>query len=343
MLLILQILTIASVIVLTLLLYAAFGPKKRSIIFSKDERPEWNTFVKSKIGKWFTATNIVGTLTSLATAYLFFIGSSKLFGWVIFICGFALWGGSYITNFFTRKIVEIPHIKKLIEDSSNTFGVIASIFWQKGNDKAIKNSRIVKYISILNIVGVIWLEFSLFTDILSYVFGVDNLYFKSIIVLITAFIIIYFTIKYGLRGFVFADFFHSPLILVSALILLIGSVIFISQSGVSLTSTDIFVPILGVKECLLFSLHVIFLNSFLVFVTEGHWLRLWVFNDNEIKVQSKSILSTAIIWALLSIIGLLTFSQINNVGTLAVSNLIVKLGDISYIFPIAVAIRSISD
>ncbi|MDA3943106.1 MAG: hypothetical protein PF694_06155 [Bacteroidetes bacterium] len=332
---ILQILTIVLVIILTLLLYAALGPKQKSIVFSKTERPEWNKFVNSSLGKWFTMANVIGTLTSLATAYLFFIGSSKLFGWVIFICGFALWGGSYVTNYFTRKIIRIPHIKSLIEDSSNTFGVIASIFWQKGNKNSIHNAKIIKYISILNIIGVIWLEFSLFSDILSYVFKVDNIYVKTAIVLLSAFTIIYFTIKYGLRGFVFADFFHSPLILLSVIVLLIGSVIFIFNSGIVIEPSIILKPILGIKEIFLFSMHVIFLNAFLVFVTEGHWLRLWVFNDNETKVQTKSIVSTAIIWALLSAIGLLTFSQINSVGTEAVSSLILKLGDISYLFPIA--------
>lgn len=332
---ILQILTIALVIILTLFLYAALGPKQKSIIFSKTERPEWNNFVNSSIGKWFTMANVIGTLTSLATAYLFFLGSSKLFGWVIFVCGFALWIGSYVTNYFTRKIVKIPHIKSLIEDSSNTFGVIASIFWQKGNKKSILNAKIIKYISILNIIGVIWLEFSLFSDILSFVFKIDDIYVKTAIVLLSAFIIVYFTIKYGLRGFVFADFFHSPLILLSVVVLLIGAVIFIFNTGVVIEPSTLFKPILGIKELVLFSLHVIFLNAFLVFVTEGHWLRLWVFNDNEIKVQTKSIISTAIIWALLSAIGLITFSQINSVGTEAVSTLILKLGDISYLFPIA--------
>lgn len=331
----LQITTILTVIILTLLLYSAFGPKKRSIIFSKEERPGWDKFVDSKIGKWFTTTNIIGTLTSLATAYLFFIGSSKLFGWVIFISGFALWGGSYITNYFTKRIIKIPHIEELINKSSNTFGVIASLFYQKGNIKSIKNSHIVKYISLLNIIGVIWLEFSLFSDILSYVFHFQSIYIKALVVLITAFVIIFFTIKYGLRGFVFADFFHGPLILISIIVLLVGSVIFITNSGAVGNINNIFTPILGVKETILFAGHVLFLNSFLVFVTEGHWLRLWVFNKNEITVQSKSILSTAIIWALLSIIGLLTFSQINDVGTVAVSSLILKLSDISYIFPIA--------
>lgn len=335
MLEILQIATILTVIILTLLLYSAFGPKQRSIIFSKEERPDWNNFVGSKIGKWFTATNIVGTLTSLATAYLFFIGSSKLFGWVIFICGLALFGGSYVTNYFTKKIIKIPHIEKLINESSNTFGVIASLFHQEGNDRAIRNSSIVKYISLLNIIGVIWLEFSLFSDILSYVFQFQSIYLKTLVVFAAAFVIIFFTIRYGLRGFVFADFFHSPLILISVIVLLIGSVIFIANSGAISTSTNIFTPLLGIKETILFAAHVMFLNAFLVFVTEGHWLRLWVFSNNEITVQKKSIFSTAVIWALLSIIGLLTFSQINDVGTVAVSTLILKLGDISYIFPLA--------
>jgi hypothetical protein len=51
---ILQILTIVLVIILTLLLYAALGPKQKSIVFSKTERPEWNKFVNSSIGKLFT-------------------------------------------------------------------------------------------------------------------------------------------------------------------------------------------------------------------------------------------------------------------------------------------------
>ena len=40
----------------------------------------------------------------------------------------------------------------------------------------------------------------------------------------------YFTFKYGLRGFVFADLFQSPLIVFGTLALLVGSVVVIGNA-----------------------------------------------------------------------------------------------------------------
>lgn len=330
---ILQIICIAAVFIITIIAYSSFGPKNKSLIFSKNERPDWNNFIQSRLGKWFTLTNIVGTLTSLATVYLFFIGSAKIFGGAIFICSIALIIGAPITNMITKSILKREEFQHLLIESPNTFGVIAKLFWVKEDKKAINVARLVKLISMLNIIGVIWLEFALFSDIFSQVIGIDNLITKAIIVLLTAWLVVYFTVKYGLRGFVFADFFQSPLILLSVIVLLIGSAILFFNSNMHLSDAKFFSPMVSTGQCILFGLHVLFLNTFLVLVTEGHWLRLWIFGKNEIKYQSISIGATTVLWILLSLVGIFTYPLVEAVGNDAIPKLLTILGNYSILFP----------
>jgi len=141
----------------------------------------------------------------------------------------------------------------------------------------------------------------------------------------------------GLRGFVFADLFHTPLILVGTLILFGGAVtLFVTQAGNLASPVDFFRPILPTSQCVTFAFHVLFLNSFLVLVSEAHWLRMWIFGDNETTQQKPSLRWLAILWGLLILTGFLT-SDITHqkVGEDAIAGLLSNLMAVSWIFPIA--------
>lgn len=329
-----QILTILGMFFVTYIAFLSFGKPKTNLLFTKEEKEQWDKSTQSGwLGKWFTATNIVGTLTSLATAYLFFIGNSKLFGWVIFMCSLTIWFGSYITNFFTKKILSDTYIKELLGSKDQAGGVIATLFWRPENKNAQNTALIVKWISILNIAAIIWLEFALFSDIAGKLFSLSEIYYKLGIIFICSFVVVYFTVKYGLRGNVFADSFQSPIIAISALSLIVGSIILFSTQNITINTKEFFTPLLSYKDCGIFALHVIFLNIFLVLVTEGHWLRIWIFGNKETQMQVKSLMATAIIWLILSLVGFYAFAYSGSqIGENAIVSLVQGLSNLSPLF-----------
>jgi hypothetical protein len=131
MLIFLQLLTVAAIIAGTFLIFKSLGPQPGNLLYTKAEKEKWDAEIGAGMATWFTRTNIVGTLTSLATAYLFFIGSSKLFGWWIFLCGVSMFIGAYVTNYFTVKIWRSAHVQNLLKQNDQTGGVIASLFWRQ--------------------------------------------------------------------------------------------------------------------------------------------------------------------------------------------------------------------
>jgi len=264
MFILIQILAILGMFFMTYIAFLSFGAPKKNLLFTKADKEDWDKSINTGIGKWFTVTNVVGTLTSLATAYLFFIGNSKPFGWVIFMCAITIWLGSFVTNYFSKKILSNDYLQKLIESKEQIVGVIATLFWRPNNPVAQRTSWIVRSLSILNIVSVIWLEFALFSDIAGRLFSIGELQYRVVVIFVCSFAVLYFTVKYGLRGFVFADIFQSPIIAISALSLVIGSIILFTQHPIQITPTEFLHPLLPSNQCLLFALHVTFLNSFFV-------------------------------------------------------------------------------
>lgn len=327
-----QILTMVVMVLLTYILFQSFGPRRDSLLYTRQEKEEWDQIVAQRLGNWITLTNIVGTLTSLATAYLFFMGNSKVFGAWIFLCCITIWGGSFVTNKFTKRILEKPYVKNLMESSEQVSGVVASIFW-RNEDSAKNTSKIVKYVSLFNIGAVIWLEFALFADIGGKLLGFDSITARIVLLLVGSLTVFYFTLRYGLRGFVFADLFQSPMLLIGVSAFIIGCVIAILQLDIPVPPLNqLLTPELPILDCVLFAFHVTALNLVLVLVTETHWLRMWIFKEKEIKLQVRSVGTTAVVWLLLIIAGFMTFIISTKIGEEAIVDTILKLNGISVVF-----------
>jgi len=332
---IIQLITVLGVVLATFAIYSAIGKKKSPFIYSSEEKLEWDKFITKDIGSWFTITSIIGTLTTMATVFVFFIGNTSLFGWVIFVCVFSIMFSFLVTNKFTKKIVSLDYFKKRQKDNNNNSAVIASIFW--ANDKDSKrSSNIIKNISLINIAAIIWLEFSIFSDISGKLIANGNIYFSCLILFLITFLISMFTLKYGLRGFVVGDLLHSPLIIIGAIILLIGGVMLITNNEVPHNWANIKIaltPKLDWKTSAAFILATIFLNLFIVLVSEAHWLRVWIFGEKETKLQPKAQIGTAIIWFFIILIGIIVgLLGINGIGKDGVVELIEKLTTISPLF-----------
>jgi len=326
-----QLFTIVGMVFLTYVMFQAFGAPRKTLLYTKKEKQEWDVLITKPIGSWFTITNIVGSLTSLATCYIFFIGSSQFFGWAIFACSATILFSARITNFFTRHVLEQEYYAKLLDSHEQTGGVIASVFW-RDNDRAAQLTAIsAKWVSLVNIASIIWLEFAFFGNVAGDLIQRPDLITKSVLVIFCCFTVTYFTLRFGLRGIVFADAFQSPILAFAGVILVIGSVILFAQSPLQIGT--MLKPMLPGKQVFLFLVQLTFLNLFINLVTESHWLRLWVFREKEITRQESGVKWTAALWALLAVLGFFAYSLSGGkTGMEAVGGFLSRLGGVSILF-----------
>ena len=327
---------VGSIVVMLILSYVgllAFGPARTMLLYTREEKDKWDSMVRTRLGSWLTITNLIGTLTSFATVFVFFLGNTKIFGVWIFVCPISIWLSAWATNTISRDIIKQPRISQLLASEDQTGGVIASILW---NDdvKSRRVSWLVKAISLVSIFSIIWLEFSLFADIGGRLLGVSSLTNATLLVFISCISIFYFVLKFGLRGFVFSDIFQTPIIALGILALIIGCVIALT-TGNRGQELDIPLgrPILDPISIFLFCAHVLFLNTFFVVVNESHWLRMWIFRDKEIGLQWKGTLMTAVVWIALIVLGFLgILLTAGAIGNDAIFYLMSSLYDVSPLF-----------
>jgi hypothetical protein len=214
--------------------------------------------------------------------------------------------------------------------------VIATLFWSDTPGVSQNAARLVRFISLLNIFAIIWLEFSLLADVGGALLGLETVSGKTAILVLCSFTVIFFTLKYGLRGFVFADIFQTPLILLGIALLLGGSVWLGIRDGVENMSVVNFIrPQLGMEACLCFVFNVICLNIFQVATTETHWLRAWIFQEKETNLQVRGTAAIAVMWALLIVIGFFAFRFTGKTGEPSIIDFLGKLGGLSPVFLMA--------
>jgi len=333
MLYVLQVASMLVVLASTFLIFKSFGPRREFLLYTAEEKKEWDKAIGGDVGAWLTISNIFGTLMSVATVYVFFMGSAKLFGGFSLACVVSILFGAFVTNVVTKKICKNKKVCDLLESGGRAGGVIASIFW-RDDQSSRKLSGIVKYISIANILGVIWLDFTVFTDISSAILNINNVLLQCAVLFAVCYVIFYFVIRYGLRGFVFADLFQSPLVGLASVAMVLGVVLlFVLGESVDFSVQKMLSPYLSLEQCGIFVAHVILVNSMLVVVTEPHWLRVWLFGQRETQLQFKSTAITAFVWLLLIIVGLFAAFVIpNKHGEVLIVSFLGMLSDVSYVF-----------
>ena|SRR5436190_5449603 len=327
-----QLITILSVLGLTYVFFRAFGPQREKLLVSHAEKLAWDQQLKGKLGGWVTVSSIVGTITSFAST-LFFLGATKFFGWWSMACTITIFLGAYVTNWFTERIISLPHLKKIFASNEQSAGVIATLFWSDDKDGK-KLSLVVKYLSMFCIAAVIWLEFDLMTQFASYLLGVEGKAMRVGIIFISALSVVYFTLKYGIRGFVFADLLHSPLIVIGAIGLLIGAVLLYSKLNAQAAGTfwSLGSPMLSWQHCVMFACHVTVINFLQILTTEPHWMRMWVLKDKVIPLQAKSMGVTAVLWLVMLFHGFLAFVLTQKVGDAAIVQSVNMMSIVNPIF-----------
>jgi hypothetical protein len=325
-------LAVLTVFGLTLAFFSLVGSRTPGLLFNKKSAQEWQRTLQGSVGTYLTATSIFGTLTSLATVYVFFIGSSKLFGWWLLACCFSLVLGGWVSNALTRRIIAIPRARQVLSNEYQDGAVLASLFWgETAQSKTVVH--LIKAISLIGMAGTVWLEFAVFGDVSGHLLGFGPPG-KSLLVGLTAAAVFMFTFRYGLRGFVVADLLHSALIAAAVLMLIAGTAwLFLAASaddGAALLILG--TPIADTKTCLIVVCNVFVVNAFWVVVSESHWLRMWLFEQKELRVQLPAQFATAAVWFLLIVTGWFANALTGSIGDDAIKGMLTLLSDEAYIF-----------
>jgi hypothetical protein len=330
MLFFLQTVSILSVFLATFIVFQSVGVRRGTLFYTREQKKEFEGVLAGYFGSYATVANILGTLTSLATVYVFFLGTSKVFGYFIFVCAIVLWFSHRITNTVTKLILEnVPRVSELYKRSDQISAVIASLVWSN-TAKGRLSAKIVKAISLSSISAILWLEFSIFADVSGTLLGLDDLVTRALIFFLCAFAILFFIFRYGLRGFVFADVFQAPLIVLGSALLLIGILLVIFESNIHSQNIWIYLrPVITLPEGLMFVFHVIILNLFAIVISEGHWLRVWIFGQREMTMQPLAVKSTSMTILILIIIGLLAAAFTQRVGNEGVADLLLKIQEVT--------------
>jgi hypothetical protein len=212
MLVVLQALSVLGMVAATFYVYQAFGPRRASLLYTREEKEDWDRLVQGGISNWLTGANIFSTVTSLATVYIFFIGNTRSFGWWILVSVLTIWLGGFVTNYVTRRLLLQPRVVGLLQNLNQSGALLPAIFREMG---ASANAAIAaKAISIASIAAILWLEFSVFTDLSMGIAGITGRLSAGIILFVCAFAVILFVLRYGLRGYILADLFHSPIVVI---------------------------------------------------------------------------------------------------------------------------------
>jgi hypothetical protein len=328
MLEILQILTISGMIGATFLVYQALGPRRRTFTYAREEKEAWDRFASGALGDWLTSCNIFASITSLATVYIFFIGNTRKFGWWILFPIITIWAGAFVTNYITRQLIARPSVAAKLAAGKESAGVMLTLFLD-GAKSGLRAAAIVRSVTIINILAILWMEFSVFADLSSQMIWSGSVFGGAILIFLCSFAIIYFTVRYGLRGFVFADLFQCPLMATASLSLLIGTILVLgarlyeytnNQSLINALFAQFAAPEVSWVDGVFFALSCVFLNSFFILVTQPHWLRVWMFGEKEIRLQVRSLSMTCAVWLLLILVGSLAAVMLSDTATGAETN-----------------------
>lgn len=275
-------------------------------------------------------TSIAGTLTSFGTVFLFYLSNTYHFGLLIIAVPASLLLSPAVTNYFTRRI-KLRNERWSTLSENKSAAVLPSLAWSN-TSRGHSVSSIIKYVSLLNIFGVIWLEFSLFADFFSQLVGA-NIFISMAFLFVISFLIIWFTFSYGIRGFIFADVVQTPLIFIGSLFILFGITLYINNTQTEFGYHNLSLsPEVPKYVWIIFLAHVFILNPFFQLVSEPHWLRLWTFKEIEISQQFAGVLVTVILAAPLILAGALGSHAVSDGATFSVAKILQILAEQGFIY-----------
>lgn len=329
-----QALTICAVVVLTYVFLQMLGPRPASLFIPLQEREKWSALLDSRLGRLLYIANLTATLTSLATVFIFFIGSSALFGHFIYVSIASVILGAFITVRLTAALASSEQFKNRLQGQGVSTLAIASLFWAD-SDAGRRTSSIARLITLVSIGCILWLEFATFSALAGALFDLKSAHSQALLMFFSVLFIFDFTLRNGLRGFIFTDLLHAPLILIGSFGVLYGAILLLSKSGAVPLNLLVEAPRLPLPETLVFVVATIFLNSFILLTGEPHWIRVWAMGSQVRKSTLAASSMMAMMWLLLIAVGLMISSRYASVGEATVVELVKDLGGLHPIFYVA--------
>jgi hypothetical protein len=321
--------SIATVVVLTYLVLQILGPRPQRILLSAQERIQYTKTIAGRFGAFVYIANVVGGITSLATVYVFFIGTTQLFGYFIFVCILSMLAAGYVTAKMTDALLANPTFKGRLDVSTPTAAAVTSLFWVERNTSV---SKLIKLLTQTSLLAILWLEFATLTKLSVGLFGLHSVALQAFVMFAAVLFMFDFIVRNGLRGFLFADLLEFPLILIGICGLLIGIGVLAQGSAGFGASLLLASPKFPISWCIIFVAATLFLNSFLLLTSEAHWLRVWTMRDQVQTKTPASTATTAVVWLLLVAVGLVIPIMTSKVGLDAVIDIVKKLGNSSVLF-----------
>lgn len=318
--------------------FVSLGSRTGGLLPTRVDRDAWLASQNPEVVKLQNVAAIAGTLTSFGTVFIFYLGYSKTYGIFVLATLLALYLSHYVTNWVTRRILSQDHLRIRSTEADQAGAAIARMFWSTESvDQHI--TRIVQVISLMSVLGIVWLEFSLLTKYL-WLITLQTLPVALGFMFLLSFGVVWFTLRYGVRGFVFADLIQVPILGLSFIILCATTVWLWSHSTNTLSPwsiADLMQPVWwGQSERYslipLFVVHVFALNLFLPLVLETHWLRLWAFKETEITMQRAGLTATVLLAIPLIIAGTLVYYLSN--GTTGQGAVIIFVDSITRLSPV---------
>lgn len=331
--------SIATVVILTYMVLQVLGPRSERILLSVEERAYYTKNIVGRFGSFVYIANVVGGITSLATVYVFFIGTTQLFGTFIYVCIFSVLAAGYVTTRLTDALLAKQAFRERLAVNTPTAAAITSLFWSAENPSV---AMLIKYLTLVSLLAILWLEFATLTKLSIGLFGIHSIGTQALVMFVAVLFTFDFIVRNGLRGFLFADLLEFPLILIGVCGVLAGALYFALSSGVYDNLLLIPHPKFPIWWCLIFAVATLFLNAFLIVTSEAHWLRVWTMRDQVKANTSTSTATTAAIWLLLVIVGLVAPIISDKVGVDSVVDIVRKLGQTSVFFSVAFWIAAIA-
>jgi hypothetical protein len=304
--------------------FLALGPRHGGLLATAAERELWLSSQRLATARIQNAAAIIGTWTTFAAIFLFYLGQAKNYGFLIGFGAIALFFSYQITNRVTLQIIEQPEFRTRSMDADQAGAVIARLFWSDAaEDRHL--AALIKWISLASIVAVIWLGFAGLTNFLR-ALGYSAPVLLTFLFLVT-FSVFWFTTKYGIRGFVFADLVQAP-IMIAGFLVICGAAFWLWLANGPPLRADLLYPGKG-AEAVLLTVQAIIVSLFLPLVTESHWLRLWAFKEIELEVQRDALAVTVGIPVPLLIAGFLIFLLSDQTDDAAIKYFIEQLTSVS--------------
>lgn len=308
--------TIFSVLVLILLggslvLNAALRHRQGDTLSNTDTTLD----VRIKSSRFFLYSTVGGTLTSLASVYVFFLLQYPFFGAAMFVTLLAFPLGGWIGQ---RLALQALRAFNATDDGRAAIGMGLISAIVRVNSDAF-TARLFQILSIVNISAVVWLEIKILTTIVaSVIFGLNyepshSLEF-SLIAGLVAVLLVQFVFRFGMQGVVVTDALYWPFIILSVVIIaLVALTLAFDETGgfTELAATVSFKPLIDPLTLSFFLLNILLVNAVYHVGRDDLWLRLSAFGGQSqhenLGASSlfKATLFALPVWLVLILVGML--------------------------------------